>query len=124
MEPFTIGFKIRKIRELKSLTQEHIANSIGISQAAYSKLERGESEISVERIEELAKVFGHKIEELFSFDERVVYNIMHNQTGINNNILNQHIGESEFLKEKINALEKEIDYLKEIINLTRGAFRL
>ena len=39
MENLKIGHKIKKLRELKNLTQEHMANSIGISQGAYSRME-------------------------------------------------------------------------------------
>lgn len=36
-----IGYKIKSIRELKNLTQEYMAEKLDISQAAYSKLEKG-----------------------------------------------------------------------------------
>jgi transcriptional regulator with XRE-family HTH domain len=34
-----LGTKIKKIRELRNLTQEYLADQLGISQPAYSKLE-------------------------------------------------------------------------------------
>ena len=33
--------KIKQIRELKNLTQEHISNQLGLSVRAYSKIEPG-----------------------------------------------------------------------------------
>jgi transcriptional regulator with XRE-family HTH domain len=114
-----LGHKIRKIRELKDLTQGFVADELGISQQAYSKLERGETDVSLENTEKIAEIFGITTAELFSFDERVVFNIMHNQTGIHQNILHQTVTESDYLKEKIAAMEKEIAYLKEIVDLLR-----
>jgi transcriptional regulator with XRE-family HTH domain len=37
-----IGEKIRQIRDLKGLSQEYISGKLGISQRAYSKIERNE----------------------------------------------------------------------------------
>ena len=36
-----IGINIRKIRELKGLSQEYMASQLSLSQRAYSKLESG-----------------------------------------------------------------------------------
>ena len=53
MENLKIGHKIKKLRELKNLTQEHMANSIGISQGAYSRMELGETEITYSKLEKI-----------------------------------------------------------------------
>jgi len=39
----SIHDNIRKIRELKGFTQEHLANELDISIRAYSKIETGET---------------------------------------------------------------------------------
>ena len=41
MDNLNIGHKIKKLRELKNLTQEHKANSIGITKGAYRRMELG-----------------------------------------------------------------------------------
>ena len=41
-----IGYKIKNIRELKNFTQEYMAEKLDISQAAYSKMEKGDTKIS------------------------------------------------------------------------------
>ncbi len=51
-----IGDKIRIERLTKNYTQEYMAFMLEISQAAYSKLERNETEISLSRIYEIAEV--------------------------------------------------------------------
>ncbi len=46
-----ISNNIKKVRELKDFTQEYVAKQLNISQVAYSKLERGETEVSISRLE-------------------------------------------------------------------------
>jgi transcriptional regulator with XRE-family HTH domain len=50
------GEKIRIQRLTKNYSQEYMAFALGISQAAYSKLERGETEISLNRIFEIGEI--------------------------------------------------------------------
>ena len=51
-----IGEKIRKIRELKGLKQENIAKELGMSLGGYGKIERGESSISIERLQKIGQL--------------------------------------------------------------------
>jgi transcriptional regulator with XRE-family HTH domain len=57
--------KIRLNRLTKGYSQEYMANELEISQNAYSKLERGETELSVRRIYEIASILDVPISELF-----------------------------------------------------------
>lgn len=51
-----IAVRIRKVRELKKISQQDLASKIGISQNAYSKLELGYSKISLDRLFLIAKL--------------------------------------------------------------------
>jgi transcriptional regulator with XRE-family HTH domain len=51
-----IGDKIRIQRITKSYSQEYMAFMLDISQAAYSKLERDETEMSLRRVYEIAEI--------------------------------------------------------------------
>jgi transcriptional regulator with XRE-family HTH domain len=51
-----IGEKIRLERLAKRYSQEYMAWSLDISQAAYSKVERDETEITMKRIYEIAEI--------------------------------------------------------------------
>ncbi|HEY4195930.1 MAG TPA: helix-turn-helix transcriptional regulator, partial [Mucilaginibacter sp.] len=51
-----IGEKIRVRRLTKNYSQEYMAFMLEISQAAYSKLERDETNISLRRIYEIAEI--------------------------------------------------------------------
>jgi transcriptional regulator with XRE-family HTH domain len=117
MDNLNIGHKIKKLRELKNLTQEHMANSIGISQGAYSRMELGETEITYSKLEKISEELGLKPEEIIAFNESVVFNVMNNQTGtglvINNSQLSE--GEKNLYEQQILLLKEENTYLKKVI---------
>ncbi|MCC5916075.1 MAG: helix-turn-helix transcriptional regulator [Cryomorphaceae bacterium] len=46
-----IGRNIKQIRELKNFTQEHFAKKLGMTTSGYSKIERGEVIISIEKLQ-------------------------------------------------------------------------
>ena len=117
MDNLNIGHKIKKLRELKNLTQEHMANSIGISQGAYSRMESGETEITYSKLEKISEELGLKPEEIIAFNESVVFNVMNNQTGnglvINNSQLSE--GEKNLYEQQILLLKEENTHLKKVI---------
>lgn len=49
---------LRQIRERFGFTQKAISSYLGISQPAYQKYEAGETEISIESISKLARLYG------------------------------------------------------------------
>jgi transcriptional regulator with XRE-family HTH domain len=52
----SIGEKIRIRRLIKGYSQEYIAFMLEISQAAYSNLERDETEMTIKRVYEIAEI--------------------------------------------------------------------
>ena len=52
----TVGNKIRIQRLSKNYSQQYMAFMLEITQPAYSKIERGETEISLRRVYDIAKV--------------------------------------------------------------------
>ena len=59
---------LRKIRREQALSQEVVARALGIQTTTYSKLERGIIQLTVDRLYELAGVFGVSPEALLSYD--------------------------------------------------------
>ncbi|MGB5819693.1 MAG: helix-turn-helix transcriptional regulator [Saonia sp.] len=76
-KPNHIGRKIGRIRELRGMKQETLAEELGISQQAVSKLEQT-AEIEDERLEQIAKVLGVTKEAIENFSEDTVFNIIGN----------------------------------------------
>lgn len=106
-----IGYKIKKLRELRNLTQEHVANCIGISQGAYSRMELGETEITYSKLEKISKELGMNPEEV------IVFNLMTNETSNRLVINNSQTPEAEkkLYEQQINLLKEDNAYLKKII---------
>jgi transcriptional regulator with XRE-family HTH domain len=58
--------KIRLIRLSKEISQDFIAEELGVSQSHYSKMEKGERNINLSQLEKIAKVLNVSIQELFN----------------------------------------------------------
>ncbi len=105
--------KIKQIRELKNITQEYLANELQISTRAYSKIENGETQLTINRLNEISTVLGVDPIEILGFDEKNIFNISHckDYVGIN------HISMPDKLiqqyEETIQALKEQIALLKE-----------
>jgi transcriptional regulator with XRE-family HTH domain len=111
-----LGQKIKKIRELKNLTQEHLAIELGLTQSAYSKLESGEVDIPYSRLEEISKILELKPEDIITFNEHIVFNVMHNETGNGMVVHQASLIEKELYEDTIKSLKEEIAYLKSVLD--------
>ncbi len=60
---------LRRIRREQGLSQEVVAQALGIQTTTYSKLERGVIQLSVERLYELSNVFDLSPEVLLSYGQ-------------------------------------------------------
>lgn len=63
-----LGARIKEIRKSKRLTQEQLAESIGIEIPSLSNIENGKNYPNSETIEKIAKGLGMEIFELFIFE--------------------------------------------------------
>lgn len=64
-----IGYKIRKLRELRNYTQEYVASKLRMSTCNYSKLERDEISITLNRLQEISIVLGCTLIDVISLEE-------------------------------------------------------
>jgi transcriptional regulator with XRE-family HTH domain len=64
-----IGSKIRRIREMMGKTQNEIAKEINMTHQAYSRMERGESSISTNKLEQIAEALGVLVEDIYKFED-------------------------------------------------------
>lgn len=65
--------KIRMIRDAKGLSQEYMAERLGISKNAYGKIERGETKANFHRLEQIATALELSLEQLLH-GQVVIYN--------------------------------------------------
>lgn len=107
-----VAEKIKKVRELKNFTQEHMAKTLGMSQAGYSKIESGNTEITLTKLNDIAKALDVQVEDLLAFDSQKYFNSYNNNVKGNNNgvVINPDLGEFKKLYEdKIMLLEKLLE---------------
>jgi hypothetical protein len=78
---------IRDTREQKKLTQEELAEKLGLSVTGYAKIERGETQINYDRLEKIAKALEVGVGELIPFQEDEGIIVLHN---LNNNLRNSN----------------------------------
>jgi transcriptional regulator with XRE-family HTH domain len=80
-----IGQKIKKVRELRNLTQDYIASKIGMTQESYSKIESSRNNISIQKLEKIAEILEVNPSDLLNFDENRVllkFENTHNNTQV------------------------------------------
>ena len=132
----TIGTKIRILREVKQFSQENMAQMLNISENSYAKIEKEEVKHTIERLEQIGKVFGMGVVEILTFGENGSFfnNSLHSENG--NNILGNgtivNSTESKILNEltklrtenkayeqRTEDLCEQIKHLKEIVALMK-----
>lgn len=64
-----IGKNIKRLREVKNLSQKEVCVDSGVSQGQYSRIENGKVEPSISTLEKLATVFEVDIVEFFKSDD-------------------------------------------------------
>ena len=98
--------KIRVLRELNQWTQEEMAEKLEMSAGGYAKIERGDSQLNLSRLEQIAKIFNINVLELVQNDKGFTVQI--------NDIVNQDNGTNQ-ISVYSSPNEVEIEKLKMII---------
>ncbi|MBK7220996.1 MAG: helix-turn-helix transcriptional regulator [Saprospiraceae bacterium] len=66
-----VGIIVKALREDKGLTQQQIADLVLMHRSYYSKVEKGERDLSVEASNKIASFFGLTIDQLLNFDSHI-----------------------------------------------------
>ena len=81
-----VGKKIVRIRELKGMKQETLANKMGVSQQTISRIEKSET-LDKEKLKQVADALGISVEAIENFsEENAIFNIQNNYDSSTNNI--------------------------------------
>ncbi|MDD6665132.1 MAG: helix-turn-helix domain-containing protein, partial [Eubacterium coprostanoligenes] len=59
------------LRNIKGLSQEQVAEAVGISRQSYSKWEQGDTFPDINKCDKLAKFYGVTIDSLIHADEKI-----------------------------------------------------
>lgn len=84
-----IGVKIAQLRAMKRLTQEELAEKVGVTRQAISKWERGEGLPDLYNIKALSEVLGVRIDELMGEQQTPQEEAPHDNMQVAGNYLKQ-----------------------------------
>lgn len=110
-----IGSKIRKVRELRGLSQENLADELGMSSTGYGKIERDEVSVSFDRLQQISKVLGVDIENIIGFDENIAFNNFHSTIEWQVGNYSMPVEMKKLYEDKITLLEDKVKYLEDKI---------
>lgn len=114
-----IGPKIKKIREIKGYSQEYIASKMSITQNSYSKIERGETNLSLNKVMEICSILEIDLNTLMNFDEKMIFNncTQSGNVGENNTfVFNAAEKMQELFERIIKTKDAEIERLHNLLN--------
>jgi len=101
-----IGLEIKKLRKMQRFTQEHIAQKLDMSVAGYSRIERDEVNVTLDRLQELSDILGTTPEFLLGW-EPGKENTPVKDTSLDK-IEKLYIDQINQLKEEINFLRTQL----------------
>lgn len=109
-----IGENIKKLRELKNVTREDIAHKLKMSLSNYSKIERGEIDLTISRVQQIAEVLDVEVSNILNFDATQIFNISNNKLvqGTGAKAEHMHFHNDDYKEKYIKMLEEEVKRLK------------
>ncbi|QSB26079.1 helix-turn-helix domain-containing protein [Flavobacterium sp. CLA17] len=110
-KPNHIGRKISRIRELKDMKQEALAQALGTNQQAVSIMENSET-IEDEKLAEVAKALGVSVEAIRNFSEEAVFNIIGNTV---NNHDNASLNSNFQYQPTFNPIDKVVELYERLV---------
>ncbi|SHG99318.1 helix-turn-helix domain-containing protein [Flavobacterium johnsoniae] len=123
-KPKHIGRNISRIRELKDMKQEALAQALGTSQQTISAIENSET-VDEQKLIEIANALGVSVEAIKNFSEEAVLNIIGNtyhdngivNAGLNYNCNFNPLDKVVELYERLVQAEKDkVEYLEKLLN--------
>ena len=103
-----VNDKIRNVRESKAWSQEQMADKLNMSLNGYAKIERGETKLYLDKLEQIAQVFDIDVVELMQSDGKNICFQIESPLGS----VYQGGGETQLLIE-IERLKLELSHARE-----------
>jgi transcriptional regulator with XRE-family HTH domain len=128
IKPKHIGRNISRIRELKDMKQEALAQAIGTNQQTISAIENSEA-VDEQKLIEIAKALGVTVEAIKNFSEEAVFNYFNT---FNDTVSNSSFGQGahsnydctfnpldkvvELYERLVQAEKDKVEYLEKLLN--------
>ncbi|TDX11345.1 helix-turn-helix domain-containing protein [Flavobacterium sp. S87F.05.LMB.W.Kidney.N] len=109
LKPKHIGRNISRIRELRGMKQEALAQAIGTNQQAISGIEGSET-IDETKLTKIAEALGVTVEAIESFSEENVFNYFNT---FNDSVSNSNFGHNNICN--FNPLDKVIELYERLV---------
>jgi transcriptional regulator with XRE-family HTH domain len=108
-----IGRKIERIRELRGMKQETLADLLGVSQQAVSRMESSQ-DVEEERLQKVATALGVTPEAIRHFSEEALFNNINNNFHDNASLINY----------QFNPMDKIVDLYERLLKSEREKVEL
>ena len=110
------GGRIKYFRESANLTQEHVAEKLGITQGAYSQIENNQSKLSADMLKKVAAILGVSPLDILNTQPTIVNfdSTIHGQ-GVGQ-IENFYTFQREFVEKIVASKDEQIAALQNTIN--------
>lgn len=107
-----IGRKISRIRELRGMKQEALAQALGVSQQTISNLENSE-DIDDVRLKDVAQALGVTAEAIKNFSEEAIFNFFNTIT--DNEFTNTQVAFGTGAVCNFNPLDKVVELYERLV---------
>lgn len=105
--------KIRIFREINQLSQEDVATQLNMSSGGYAKIERGETNLHIDKLQKIAQIFNINASDLLDENQKDIFISIGDNSS--NHTYNRFNGNSE-LSYEIQKLNLIIQHKDEMIN--------
>ena len=112
-----VGHRLQMLRMEKNLTQEQMGEKLNLSTSAYCKIEYGETDLTLTRLNKIAEVLNMSALELFNKIDGNVYVNNSGTIGVAKDCSSVHIEAADDLRELIKANSRLLDMLYKRIEL-------
>lgn len=115
MDVKKISDNIKKYRELRGMTREFISDELGMSASGYSKIERGEVDLTISKLDKISQILGINVSQILNFDATNIFNVSHNNQiqGLKNSKIKNYTDDNT--QKYIQLLEKENERLNNVL---------
>lgn len=110
--------KLKTARKEKGFSHENMAAELGISQAAYTNLEKNHSNLTVERLIKISEILERPTYYFFEANPNNIYNQQNSDNSVGH-IENQYQANKEIYQKLTESYEIGIKNLKEEITFLR-----
>ena len=110
----SIGDNIRIIRENLGYSQEYMSMLLGITQQAYSHIEKNAEKITIKRLKEIANILDVKVATLLDEESAFIQQNFNQKGGYSATLIHLY-NNVEAYEKLVNKLEDEIKFLRNLV---------